>query len=351
MSRFGIDLTACWRPRTGMGTVAVELARGLLAEPRDHQFVLFCSGTRPAGIEGGEVVLSPHRHELANKLYWLPRVEADADLDAVFYPYWPAPPRRRVDAPPAVSFVHDLAFRLRPEEVPWQQRAYLGSVLPRILPAAAAVIVPSETTREDLLASYPDPYLQLRVRTVYEGLTQAGPGSLPMGLEPGFILAVGTVEPRKNLERLLAAYARLSHPPPLVLAGGSGWNGYQPAAQEGVHRLGRVDDPTLAALYANASLLAFPSLYEGFGLPLLEALAAGLPALIGTRGALPEIAAGGALEVEVEDVAAIASGLERLLSDGRLRSDLVAAGLKRAAEFSWRRAAAQTLSILEEVRR
>ena len=334
-----------------MGTVAVELARALLAAPGGHDFVLFCSGERPVGLEGGEVVFSPHRHELANKLYWLPRVESAAGLDAVFYPYWPAPPRRRVEAPPAVSFVHDLAFRLRPAEVPWQQRAYLGSVLPRVLPAAAAVIVPSETTREDLLSSYPDPFLQLRVRTVYEGLTVSAPGSLPMGLDPGYILAVGTVEPRKNLERLLAAYARLSHPPALVLAGGPGWNGYQPAAQDGVHRLGRVDDQTLAALYANASLLAFPSLYEGFGLPLLEAMAAGLPALISSRGALPEIAAGSAVEVEAEDVGAIASGLERLLSDGRLRSRLVALGRERAGEFSWRRAGAQVLSILEEVRR
>ena len=113
--------------------------------------------------------------------------------------------------------------------------------------------------------------------------------------------------------------------------------------------LGHADDATLAALYANASVLAFPSLYEGFGLPLLEAMASGLPALIGNRGSLPEVAAGAALEVDAEDVASIASGLERLLGDEGLRATLVAQARVRSAEFTWERAAAQTLDILERV--
>ena len=332
-----------------MGTVAVGLARGLLADPRGHTFTLFCSRERVPRCEPAEAILSPHRHEIANKLYWLPRVESDAGLDAILYPYWPAPPRRRPHAPPAVSFIHDLAFRLRPEEVPWQQRAYLGSLLPRILPSAAAVLVPSETTRRDLLASYPTGGLELRVTVVAEGLTLGAAGPLPDGLEPGFILAVGTLEERKNYGRLLAAYATLSHPPPLVIAGGPGWNGHRLPDQEGVRMLGHADDAMLAALYANASMLAFPSLYEGFGLPLLEAMASGLPALISNSGSLPEIAAGNALEVDAEDVASIASGMERLLTDGRLRTTLAAQARVRAAEFTWQRAAGQTLAILERI--
>jgi len=332
-----------------MGTVAVEMARAMLAAPRGHTFTLFCSRERVARVEGGDAILSPHRHELANKLYWLPGVESEAGLDAIFYPYWPAPPRRRAHAPPAVSFIHDLAYRLRPDEVPWQQRAYLGSLVPRVLPAAAAVLVPSETTRRDLLASYPTTGRELRVKVVPEGLTLGTAGPLPDGLEPGFILAVGPVEPRKNYARLLAAYAMLSHPPPLVIAGGPGWNGHRLPDQDGVRMLGHADDGTLAALYANASVLAFPSLYEGFGLPLLEAMASGLPALIGNRGSLPEIAAGSALEVDAEDVASIASGLERLLADGRLRTTLVDQARVRSSEFTWERAAAQTLGILERV--
>lgn len=333
-----------------MGTVAVELARAMLADPRGHEFTLFCSGERVPGLAGGEAVLSPHRHEVINKLHWLPRVEAEYGLQAMLYPYWPAPPSRAADAPPAVTFVHDLAYRLRPDEVPWQQRAYLGSLLPRVLPRAAAVLVPSQTTREDLLRSYPLPGLEARTSVVPEGLRLESAGALPEGLEPGFMLAVGTVEARKNYGRLLAAYQRLSHPPPLVVAGGPGWNGHRLPDQVGVRFLGRTDDATLAALYANASVLAFPSLYEGFGLPLLEAMASGLPALVGNRGSLPEIAAGSALEVDPEDIGAIASGLDRLLSDGRLRTRLAAAGRARAAEFSWKRSAGLALDVMETIR-
>jgi len=130
-----------------MVTVALELTSHLLEEGGDgRRLALFCSRERPAGLEEAEArfVFSPHRHEVANKLLWLPDVEGRAGLDAVLYPYWPCPPRRQAGAPPAAMFVHDLAFRVRPQEVPWQQRAYMGSVLAPALRRAAAVLVPSE---------------------------------------------------------------------------------------------------------------------------------------------------------------------------------------------------------------
>src|SRR5207302_10350832 len=130
--RHGIDLTACWRPRVGMVTHAVALAQSLLQLADARSLVLFSSRERVAGLEGEyEAVLSPHRHELANKLLWLPPVEAAAVLDAILYPYWPPPPRRRLDAPPAGLLVLDLAFRLCPAEVLWTLRADVGIVLPR----------------------------------------------------------------------------------------------------------------------------------------------------------------------------------------------------------------------------
>src|ERR1700694_4179246 len=132
-----------------MVTVALELTSHLLHHAAGRRLVLFCSRERPASLELAEAqfVLSPHRHEVPNKLLWLPDVEAEANLDAVLYPYWPCPPRRAPGAPPAAMFVHDLAFRVRPREVPWQQRAYLGSVLAPALRRARAVLVPSELTR------------------------------------------------------------------------------------------------------------------------------------------------------------------------------------------------------------
>jgi glycosyltransferase involved in cell wall biosynthesis len=369
--RFGVDVTACWRPqRVGMLTVAVELARALIQRREGDEIVLLCSRERPAALEGlpAQAVLAPFRHELALKTRWLPRVETELDLDAILYPYWPSPRWRRAAAPPAVVFVHDLAFRLRPAEVPWQQRLYFTTVLAPALTGAAAVLVPSEATRKDLLGAYRLPGLESRITVVPEGVPHAAdPGPLPDGLLPGFILAVGTVEPRKNYPRLLEAYRRLRRAavpmvvagqpgvPPLVIAGRPGW-AYGDTltrirAEPGVRYLGHVSESTLTALYESASVLALPSLYEGFGLPLLEAMANGLPAVIGRVGSLPELAGNAAIDVDPEDVEAIASALEELLADEGLRRRLGDAGRRRAAGLTWDRAGEITLGVLRSVAR
>jgi glycosyltransferase involved in cell wall biosynthesis len=244
----------------------------------------------------------------------------------------------------------------------------MRAVLGRAVRQAAAVLVPSESTRRDLLDFYKLPGLESKVHVIAEGLPPSAPaGPLPAGLEPGFILAVGTVEPRKNYPRLLSAFRQMrgrhgSLPfiingrpgvPELVIAGRPGW-AYgdtleRIAAEPGVRYLGHVDEPTLSALYESASVLAFPSLYEGFGLPLLEAMAHGVPAVVGEAGALPELALGAAITVKPDDVNAIAGALERLLSDERLRHKLGEEGKRRAANFTWDRAAEQTLEVLQEI--
>jgi glycosyltransferase involved in cell wall biosynthesis len=368
--RFAIDVTACWRPqRVGMTTVAIELSKAIVARKAKDEITLLCSRERPAALEGldCDAVLSPYRHELAQKARWLRSVESRLECDAILYPYWPSPPFRRHDAPPAAVLVHDLAFRQRPQEVPWQQRLYMGTVLGPSLRNAAAVLVPSEATRRDLVDLYKVPDLISKIEVIPEGLPPQVPaGPLPEGLEPGFILAVGTVEPRKNYVRLLAAFRQLrgrgalpfiinGRPgmPQLVIAGRPGWaygdTLQRIAAEPGVRYLGHVDEPTLAALYESASMLAFPSLYEGFGLPLLEAMAHGVPAVVGAVGALPELAGEAAIMVKPEDVDAIAGGLERLLSDAKLREKMGQEGKRRAATFTWDRAADQTLAILRRI--
>jgi glycosyltransferase involved in cell wall biosynthesis len=351
-----------------MLTVAVELAKSLVANRGKDEITLLCSRERPAGLVGldCEAVMSPYRHELALKTRWLPTVEPQLGCDAILYPYWPSPPFRRADAPPAAIFVHDLAFRIRPQEVPWQQRAYLGTVLGPALRRAAAVLVPSKSTRADLLEHYKIAGLESKVEVIAEGLPPHVPaGPLPNGVTPGFILAVGTVEPRKNYPRLLAAYRLLrqrSVPfiingrpgvPELVIAGRPGWaygdTLQRIEAERGVRYLGHVDEATLTALYESASVLAFPSLYEGFGLPLLEAMSRGVPAVVGAAGALPELALGAAITVDPDDVNAIAGALERLLSDANLRAKLGEDGKHRAESFTWDLAAKQTLAILRRI--
>jgi glycosyltransferase involved in cell wall biosynthesis len=369
VARFAVDVTACWRPqRVGMLTVAVELTRALVASRGEDEFTLLCSRERPPALAGldCEAVLSPYRHEIALKTRWLPAIETQLECDAILYPYWPSPPLRRRGAPPAAVFVHDLAFRLRPSEVPWQQRAYFGAILGRSLRDAAAVLVPSAATRRDLLDGYRIAGLESKITLVPEGLSpDTAPAPLPGGIEPGFILAVGTIEPRKNYSRLLEAYRRLRREsvavivngrpgvPQLVIAGRPGW-AYggtldRIKAEPGVRYLGHVDDATLSALYGSAALLAFPSLYEGFGLPLLEAMAHGVPAVIGNAGALPELGDGAAILVDPQDVTSIAAGLERLLADAALREKLGAAGKRRATEFTWERAAAATREVLRRI--
>ncbi len=371
MPRFAIDVTACWRPRrVGMLTVAVELSRALIAKRGKDEFTLLCSRERPEALEGldCDAVLAPYRHELALKARWLRTVEPLLDCDAILYPYWPSPPFRHRAAPPAAIFVHDLTFRIRPGEVPWQQRAYMGAVLGPALRGAAAVLVPSESTKRDLMDHYKLPDLESKVVVIPEGVPSAVPaGPLPDGLEPGFILAVGTIEPRKNYPRLLAAFRQLrgrraglpfiinGRPgaPQMVIAGRPGWAygdtleriGREP----GVRYLGHVDEPTLSALYESASVLAFPSLYEGFGLPLLEAMSRGKPAVVGTAGSLPELAMGSAITVWPEDVDAIAGALERLLADSDLRQRLGDEGRRRAASYTWTRAAELTLGVLRRI--
>src|SRR5256884_368905 len=177
-----------------MLTVAVELSRALVEGTSGDRFILLCSRDRPVSLRelDCEAVLAPYRHELVMKARWLPVVEPQLETDAILYPYWPSPPFRHAGAPPAAIFVHDLAFRIRPQEVPWQQRMYFRAVLPRALRQAAAVIVPSESTRRDLLQLYKVGGLEHKVEVIPEGVPPAvGPRPPPRRAQPRVIPSGG----------------------------------------------------------------------------------------------------------------------------------------------------------------
>lgn len=305
-------------------------------------------------IGGGDVV---RRGTLAQKMLtarhdllwypWLARREA-ARIGADVYhsPLLRGPLRR--GHPPFVMTVHDLVPVRWPDTMPRWHRAYTSRFIHRMLDAADRVIAPSQDTADDLNALLHIAAGKIRVvPNGVDALFFGRPIGKPAEREP-YVLFVGTPEPRKNLARLVSAMAALregGRREQLLVVGAGGWGRGIPASPV-VRTVGRVSDDELHALYANASCLALPSLHEGFGLPALEAMAAGTPVVAGNSGALPEVTGGAAILVDPLSTTAIADGIERAISE---RDRLVPMGRLRAKDFSWERAAAQTAAVYREL--
>ncbi len=264
---------------------------------------------------------------------------------------------------PNVLTIQDLSTLLHPE---WHvaDNAAMHAAKERAARSAAQIIVPSHAVRHEVIAHLgiaPE-----RVTAIaYAADTRFRPYSAveiaPIvaryGLVPqGYLLCVNTIEPRKNHIGLLEAYARLcaSRPdtPPLVLAGGVGWKAepiLTAPAQLGIANrvrfLGKVPDADLPALLAGAALFVYPSLYEGFGLPLLEALASGVPAVASGVSSMPEVMGDAGVAVDPLSPASIADGMRRILDNTALAADLRTRGVQRAATFSWERAAREVLGV------
>ena len=253
-------------------------------------------------------------------------------LDVLHCPSFRAPLRCPV---PLVVTVHDLAVLRHPEAFNRWSRAYGRLVVPRVARAADRVIAVSEFTRRELveLAGVPEERIRVVPNAVGEPFGPEGPAA-----DGEYVLAVGTLEPRKNLERLAEAVRRTGLE--LRVVGAPGWGGVR------VSTLGFVPDEELARLYRGALCVAYPSLYEGFGIPVLEAMACGAPVVTSAAGALAELAGGAAVLVDPLDPAAIATGIEEAV--GR-REELSAAGLERARAFSWAASAEATAAVYREL--
>jgi alpha-1,3-rhamnosyl/mannosyltransferase len=235
--------------------------------------------------------------------------------------------------------VHDLAVLRHPETFNRWTRTYSPRMVPRVLHAARRVIAVSEFTRRELveLLGVPDDKIRVVPNAVDAEFTREGPSA-----EGEYVLAVGTLEPRKNLDRLVKAVRKADVE--LRVVGARGWGGVE-LGGNGVRWLGEVTDTELARLYRGALCVAYPSLYEGFGIPVLEAMACGVP-VVTTRGtAMEEVADGAAVLVDSHDPAEIAAGIERAAAD---RERLVARGLERARAFRWDTVAASTVGVYRE---
>lgn len=263
------------------------------------------------------------------------------------------PPPSRL---PMVATVHDLGFLDHPERSTRRGRAFFPRIWSAVRERAAVIVCPSQVVVEDCVRHGVEPS---RLRVVPWGV--APPISSPervrevrasLRLPERYVLWVGTLEPRKNLPRLVEAMEKVPGVP-LVVVGPTGWNldGSDVLAPLGgrAHRLGAVDEMTLSSLYAAASVFAFPSLVEGFGLPVLEALAHGTPVVTSAGTATAEVADGAARLVDPTDPSAIASGIEAALERDAVTLDLVERGRRRASELSWSAVARRYTAVFEEV--
>jgi len=268
---------------------------------------------------------------------WYPfLVGREHTADVLHCPTYRGPVRSRV---PLVVTVHDLAVLRHPEAFNSWTRLYSPRVVPRVLRAARRVIAVSEFTRRELieLLGVPEEKVHVVPNAVADEFTPDGPAE-----QGEYVLAVGTLEPRKNLDRLVQAVRRTDTE--LRIVGARGWGGVE-VGGNGVRWLGEVSDSELARLYRGAACVAYPSLYEGFGIPVLEAMACGAP-VVTTRGtAMEEVADGAAVLVDARDPAEIAAGILRAVAD---RNELVPKGLERARSFRWGAVAAATVDVYRE---
>jgi glycosyltransferase involved in cell wall biosynthesis len=362
----GVDASrATVARRTGTEAYSLHLIRHLVELGGGHRFRLYTRGEAPDG-------LLPQGPNVERRAIWTRRLWTHVGLagevrrdppDVLFVPAHVIPWRCAV---PSAVTVHDLGYLYHPQAHPLLERLYLDWSTRHSVRLARAVIADSQATRDDLIEHYH--VTADKISVCHPGVDESlapvrDPARLEAvrrkyGLPEDYILFVGTLRARKNLIRLVEAYARLiarlENPPALALVGKPGWGYREIAARiEGLGLIervilpGYVDDDDLAALYSGARAFAFPSLYEGFGFPILEAMRCETPVVCSDAASLPELAGDAALIVPPHDVEALADGLERALTDETLRADLIEKGRAQATHFTWQACAECVLRALE----
>jgi len=386
--RIGIDYTSAVRQRAGIGRYTRELVRALLVIDHSHQYSIFAATgglpdhrwaeaaerLRSVGDRQLEVHTVPITDDWLARLWHRVRLPIPVELitgplDVFYSPDFTLPPT--MHSTHAVLTVHDLSFVHQPEAFVPQLRRYLERAVPGSVHRADVVLADSAHTRADLIALFGIP--QDKVEVITPGVDSrfcarstpavALGGNRPrtetIGQRHGvgdspYVLSVGTLQPRKNYLRLIQAFARMrqakSSDVQLLIAGGRGWLFEDVIAEadkhDSVRLLGFVADEELPALYRDATLFAFPSLYEGFGLPVLEAMACGTPVVCSNRSSLPEVAGDAALLVDPEDVVELSAAMDRVLEDPELRATMIDRGLAQATRFTWKRSARQLLDVI-----
>jgi len=344
----------------GISWYAQNLLRELPAADPRIQYTVFLNEKKYEGVPGLDLRLSrlPAQHPVV-RIFWeqciQPTAVARERADLLHGLALVGPV---VGTRPLVLTIHDLSFLHYPRNFRAGKRLYLRLFTRWSVRRARRVIAPSESTRRDILNQYGVP--AARVDRIHYGLDPIF-HPLPRarvaefrgrhGLPERFLLFVGTLEPRKNVTRLIEAYARLTEDrPPLYIVGGKGWLYHEVFARVealqlngSVRFVGYVPGQELPWWYNAAELFVYPSLYEGFGLPPLEAMACGTPVITSGVSSLPEVVGSAGKTVDPADVGELAGAMAQVLADGDLRQTMQAAGLAQAGTFSWPEAARQTV--------
>jgi glycosyltransferase involved in cell wall biosynthesis len=344
--RIVLDVTPLSHPRTGIGNYMLGMLAGLSAASEGrHEFVHFApTGPRNIrrlraaldGIPGQRrlIVLPPPStvwRRLWSRSQRLPIERLVGRVDVFHFSDWMYPPQRNGLR---TTTIHDLIPLHHPE---WVNPRTTAIHVPKYRHAAKTcdlIFANSAFTADDFADTLDFP--RERIVVAHPGIHKRfQPEGSNRELEAPYLLTVATLEPRKNLEALLAAFAEVRTGRPelqLVIAGPAGWGGREPRG-DGVHLLGYVDDEELPPLYRGAAAFVYPSLYEGFGIPVVEAMASGTPAVVSSHPSLDEASGDAAVRAHPESPDALAAGIERALDE---RETLVLRGLAHSAKFTWR---------------
>jgi len=362
---FGIDTHGSEREGEGNSTYIRNLSRSILTLDGDDTFVLFAARAghafyRSLGSTPQFRVRAVTQHGGLGRILWtLARAAARERVDALYVQYF-APLGY---ASPVVLAVHDIGFVHVPESFPLSHRLLMRALVSRSVRRAARIITPSEFTRRTVEARYG--IASHRISVIWPGVgenfrpltkTETRAVLARYGLEPGFLFSLGRLNRRKNLGSLLRAYAALRAQGqaelPLVIGGKVDHGAHEILRGIGessrINWVGLIPESDLPAFYSGAACFVYPSLFEGFGLPLLEAMACGCPVVSSDRTACPEVVGNAGLLVNPEDVMAIAAAIARVVDQETLREDLRDRGLARSRLFTWKETAVRTLAVLRE---
>jgi glycosyltransferase involved in cell wall biosynthesis len=373
--KIGIDYTAALKQSGGIGRYTRGLITSLAQLDHQNHYTLLATADAPLSDLQAFQTYSNFTHQtyplperwltIAWHRFYLPMpVEWFAgQLDLFHSPNFILPPTQGAKT---LLTVHDLSFIRHPQGAVASLRNWLNQVVPRSLARADHILADSESTKKDLTEIFninPEDITVVGagVEERFQPVTAAASLAAVQQryhLPPSekFVLGLGTLEPRKNFTGLIAAFSqspvRETHH--LVIAGGKGWlyddiftAARTSPATDRIHLIGFVADADLPALYSLADIFAYPSHYEGFGIPVIEAMACGVPVVCANNSCLPEVAGQSAVQVMATDTVALAEALNRLATDSMLREQAIREGFRQASKFNWHAAAERLLNVYQ----